>query len=103
MLSTSLEKKSYLLTFRLLVLVIPSMLVKLSTKHGVKKGVSLIFEEVGKLEKVFGIWHFNVLSTIACISNGQAKSPVPGWQFCAMVKCLTVEPKYIFGPDVTWG
>lgn len=38
MLSTSLEKKkSYLLTFKLLVLVIPSMLVKLSTKHGVKK------------------------------------------------------------------
>ena len=26
------------------------MLVKLSTKHGVTKGVSLIFEEVGKLE-----------------------------------------------------
>ena len=103
MLSTSLEKKSYLLTFRLLILVIPSMLVKLSTKHGVKKGVSLIFEEVGKLEKVLGIWHFNVLSTNACISNGQAKPPVPGWQFCEMVKCLTVEPKYISGPDVTRG
>jgi len=54
------------------------MLVKLSTKHGVKKGVSLIFEEVGKLEKVLRIWHFSVLSTNACISNGQAKSPVPG-------------------------
>ena len=52
MLSTSLEKKkSYLLTFKLLVLVIPSMLVKLSTKHGVKKrGVTNFWRggEIGK-------------------------------------------------------
>ena len=35
------------------------MLGRLSTKHGVKKkGVSLIFEEAGELEKVLGIWHY---------------------------------------------
>lgn len=55
MLSTSLEKKILFINIQTFSISRTLNVVKLSTKHGVKNGVSLIFEEVGKLEKVFGI------------------------------------------------